>query len=70
MLAISLRAEQLFLYTGGEPSGKMPQPRISDLSGCESDSGYSSRLCLSEKTVGHRLQTGKYIVVTCIVNFW
>ena len=54
--AISLHAEQLFLYTGGEPSGKMPQPSVSDLSGCESDSGYS---CLSEKTVGHRFQTGK-----------
>jgi len=54
--AISLHAEQLFLYTGGEPSGKMLQPRINDLSGSESDSGFS---CLSGKTVGHRFQTGK-----------
>ena len=56
--AISLHVEQLLLFTDGEPSGKMPQPRIGDLSGCESDSGYSSGLCLSEKTVGHRFQTG------------
>ena len=60
--AINLYAEQLLLFTDGEifskPSGMMPKPNISDLSGSESDSGYLSSLHMSEKTNGHRVHKG------------